>query len=112
MKQSFDLLGGIGSLVKNKTVTIKLNLTGTNFTPVFDRLGVHIEIEGTTVRVPDGQELVVRDDLGGQIPKIDDGPWPAFPADLTSIAVVLATQARGLCLLIRSSLFTSTLSPR
>lgn len=36
LKQSFDLLGGIGSLVKNKTVTVKLNLTGTNFSPVFD----------------------------------------------------------------------------
>ena len=39
------------------------------------------------VRVPPNQELVIRDDLGGQIPKIEDGPWPAFPADLTSIAV-------------------------
>ena len=41
------------------------------------------------------QELAIRDDLGGAIPKIEDGPWPAFPADLTSIAVVVATQARG-----------------
>ena len=38
------------------------------------------------VRVPPGQELVIHDDLGGQIPKIEDGVWPAFPADLTSIA--------------------------
>jgi len=37
MAKSFDLLGGIGSLVKNKTVTVKLNLTGTNFTPFLDR---------------------------------------------------------------------------
>ena len=35
--KSFDLLGGIGSLVKNKTVTVKLNLTGTDFTPFLDR---------------------------------------------------------------------------
>ena len=34
--------------------------------------------------------LVVEDDLGGHIPKIEDGPWPAFPADLTSIAVAVA----------------------
>jgi UDP-N-acetylglucosamine 1-carboxyvinyltransferase len=63
--------------------------------PAFRRLGVHIEIDGTDVRVPDDQNLVIEDDIGGAIPKIDDGPWPAFPADLTSIAVAVATQARG-----------------
>jgi UDP-N-acetylglucosamine 1-carboxyvinyltransferase len=67
--------------------------------PVFERLGVRIEVDGTSVRVPPGQELVVLDDLGGQIPKIDDGPWPAFPADLTSIALAVATQARGTVLI-------------
>src|SRR4051812_35205951 len=46
----------------------------------FERLGVHVEIDGTNVRVPPEQELVILDDLGGQIPKIEDGPWPAFPA--------------------------------
>jgi UDP-N-acetylglucosamine 1-carboxyvinyltransferase len=68
-------------------------------TPGFERLGIRLEVDGTSVRVPDGQELVVRDDLGGQIPKIDDGPWPAFPSDLTSIALALATQARGTILI-------------
>ena len=63
--------------------------------PTFERLGVNVEIEGTTLRVPQNQDLVIRDDLGGQIPKIEDGPWPAFPADLTSIAVIVATQAHG-----------------
>jgi UDP-N-acetylglucosamine 1-carboxyvinyltransferase len=63
--------------------------------PAFDRLGVRVEIDGTSVHVPSGQELAVQDDLGGQIPKIEDGIWPAFPSDLTSIAVVVATQARG-----------------
>jgi UDP-N-acetylglucosamine 1-carboxyvinyltransferase len=63
--------------------------------PTFERLGVRAEIDGSRLRVPPGQELVIRDDLGGQIPKIEDGPWPAFPADLTSIAVIVATQARG-----------------
>jgi UDP-N-acetylglucosamine 1-carboxyvinyltransferase len=67
--------------------------------PMLDRLGIEVEIEATSVCVPDGQELVVRDDLGGQIPKIEDGPWPAFPADLTSIAVAVATQARGTVLI-------------
>ena len=63
--------------------------------PVFRRLGIRVEMDGTSIRVPDGQELVIEDDIGGAIPKIDDGPWPAFPADLTSIAVAVATQARG-----------------
>jgi UDP-N-acetylglucosamine 1-carboxyvinyltransferase len=64
-------------------------------TPVFQRLGIRMEIEGTSIRVPDGQDLLIEDDVGGHIPKIDDGPWPAFPADLTSIAVAVAKQARG-----------------
>jgi UDP-N-acetylglucosamine 1-carboxyvinyltransferase len=63
--------------------------------PVFRRLGIRVAIEGTSIRVPDGQQLVIEDDIGGAIPKIDDGPWPAFPADLTSIAVAVATQAQG-----------------
>jgi UDP-N-acetylglucosamine 1-carboxyvinyltransferase len=65
----------------------------------FERLGVRWEIEGSSVRVPAEQELAVMDDLGGQIPKIEDGPWPAFPADLTSIALAVATQARGTILI-------------
>jgi UDP-N-acetylglucosamine 1-carboxyvinyltransferase len=67
--------------------------------PSFERLGVQVELDGTTLRVPPGQELVIQDDLGGQIPKIEDGPWPAFPADLTSIALAVATQARGTVLI-------------
>jgi UDP-N-acetylglucosamine 1-carboxyvinyltransferase len=63
--------------------------------PAFERLGIRVEIDGTDIRVPDDQELVIEDDIGGAIPKIDDGPWPAFPADLTSIAVAVATQAKG-----------------
>jgi UDP-N-acetylglucosamine 1-carboxyvinyltransferase len=63
--------------------------------PAFERLGVRVELDGETVHVPAGQELVIQDDLGGQIPKIEDGIWPAFPSDLTSIAVVVATQAQG-----------------
>jgi UDP-N-acetylglucosamine 1-carboxyvinyltransferase len=74
----------------------------------FERLGVHVEIDGTNVRVPPEQELVILDDLGGQIPKIEDGPWPAFPADLTSIAVIVATQARG-TVLIFEKMFESRL---
>ncbi len=65
----------------------------------FDRLGIAVEVTDRSVRVPPGQELVIRDDLGDQIPKIEDGPWPMFPADLTSIALAVATQARGTILI-------------
>jgi UDP-N-acetylglucosamine 1-carboxyvinyltransferase len=65
----------------------------------FERLGMTWHADGSSVRVPGGQELVIRDDLGSQIPKIEDGPWPAFPADLTSIALSVATQARGTVLI-------------
>ncbi len=61
----------------------------------FQRLGLTSEIEGEDVLVPAGQRLRVKSDLGDAIPKIEDGPWPAFPADLTSIALALATQADG-----------------
>jgi UDP-N-acetylglucosamine 1-carboxyvinyltransferase len=65
----------------------------------FRRLGLQSMIEGNDVLVPPEQALEIRDDLGDAIPKIDDGPWPAFPADLTSIALALATQARGTILI-------------
>ena len=67
--------------------------------PTFARLGVRVEIGDGTVRVPPGQELYIEDDIGGFIPKIEDGPWPAFPSDCTSIALTVATQARGTVLL-------------
>jgi UDP-N-acetylglucosamine 1-carboxyvinyltransferase len=61
----------------------------------FKRLGLRSEIDGDDMLVPAGQHLQVEADLGDAIPKIEDGPWPAFPADLTSIALALATQAEG-----------------
>jgi UDP-N-acetylglucosamine 1-carboxyvinyltransferase len=61
----------------------------------FRRLGLDSTIEGDDVIVPPGQRLRVKADVGDAIPKIEDGPWPAFPADLTSIALALATQADG-----------------
>jgi UDP-N-acetylglucosamine 1-carboxyvinyltransferase len=76
--------------------------------PTLERLGVHAEVNNTSLRVPPNQDLVIQDDLGGQIPKIEDGPWPSFPADLTSIAVIVATQARG-TVLIFEKMFESRL---
>ena len=65
----------------------------------FERLGVQVELGDDSLRVPPNQELVIQNDLGDQVPKIEDGPWPAFPADLTSIAVAVATQAWGTILI-------------
>ena len=66
---------------------------------MFSRLGVEVEIEGDAVRVPAQQSLRIVDDVHAQIPKVEDGPWPMFPADLTSIAVAVATQAAGTVLI-------------
>jgi UDP-N-acetylglucosamine 1-carboxyvinyltransferase len=65
----------------------------------FEKLGVQVEPGDDFVRVPPRQELVVQDDLGGHVPKIEDGPWPAFPSDLTSVALTVATQAAGTILM-------------
>jgi len=76
--------------------------------PAFRKLGIEIEVSDSTVRLHPGQDLHVEDDFGGQIPKIESGIWPAFPADLTSIAVTVATQARG-TILIFEKMFESRL---
>jgi UDP-N-acetylglucosamine 1-carboxyvinyltransferase len=65
----------------------------------FAKFGVEVEQGEDFVRVPPRQELVVQDDLGGYIPKIEDGPWPAFPSDLTSVALTVATQSAGTMLM-------------
>jgi UDP-N-acetylglucosamine 1-carboxyvinyltransferase len=67
--------------------------------PAFRKLGIDMQVSERSVRVGPGQDLHVVDDLGGQIPKIESGVWPAFPADLTSIALAVATQATGTILI-------------
>lgn len=74
----------------------------------FARLGIRVEIEGDVLRVPPDQDLRVVSDEGGAIPKIDDGIWPAFPADLTSIATAVATQTHG-TVLIHEKMFENRL---
>ncbi len=61
----------------------------------FRRLGIEVEIKGNDIIVPADQRLEIQTDFRGAIPKIDDSPWPGFPADLTSVATVAATQAKG-----------------
>ena len=74
----------------------------------FDRLGIRPRVAGDQLIVDAGQERRVRPDLGGHVPKLEDGPWPAFPADVMSIALVAATQCEGM-VLIHEKMFESRL---
>lgn len=72
----------------------------------FRRLGIECIVDGPDLIVDGRREPVIQMDAFGHLPKVDDGPWPAFPADLTSIAVVAATQARG-TVLVHEKMFES-----
>ncbi len=74
----------------------------------FARLGIECTIDGADLIVPARQEMRVRKDLGGHIPKLEDQPWPAFPADTMSIAIVAATQCDGV-VLVHEKMFESRL---
>jgi UDP-N-acetylglucosamine 1-carboxyvinyltransferase len=90
---SFMALAGVtgGELIVKDTVPEDLRMIRL----VFERLGLRTEVRGSDIIVPGNQKLVIRNDAGDYMPKVEDGPWPAFPADLTSIAVAMATQAEG-----------------
>jgi UDP-N-acetylglucosamine 1-carboxyvinyltransferase len=90
---SFMALAGVtgGELLVKNTVPEDLRMIRL----VFERLGLESELRGADVLVPGGQKLVIRNDAGDYMPKVESGPWPAFPADLTSIALALATQSEG-----------------
>jgi UDP-N-acetylglucosamine 1-carboxyvinyltransferase len=74
----------------------------------FDRLGIRPRLDGARLHVPPGQERRIRPDLGGHVPKLEDGPWPAFPADVMSSTIVAATQCSGM-LLVFEKMFESRL---
>ncbi len=74
----------------------------------FDRLGIRPRIDGHRLIVDADQERRIRPDFGGHVPKLEDGPWPAFPADCMSIAIVTATQCSGL-VLVFEKMFESRL---
>lgn len=103
---SFMVLAGVtgGELVVKDTVPADLRM----IRMVFERLGLESELHGSDVRVPGNQELAIRHDAGGHTPKVQDGPWPAFPADLTSVAIALATQSAG-SVIIHEWMFESRL---
>ncbi len=62
---------------------------------VFDRLGVRTEVSGEDIFVPGDQEMRIKPSFDGAIPKVDDGIWPAFPTDMMSVALLVATQCQG-----------------
>ena len=61
----------------------------------FEKLGVRTELKNGNLLIPAEQPLKIQNDLNNAIPKIDDAPWPAFPTDLMSIAITVATQSEG-----------------
>lgn len=93
-----EVVSFIGAAVVTRG-TIRIRNAGNQYLGmirlVLGRLGVHWETEGDDILVPSEQKLEVEPDLGGAIPEITVMPWPAFPTDLMSIAIVLATQSRG-----------------
>jgi UDP-N-acetylglucosamine 1-carboxyvinyltransferase len=62
---------------------------------VYERLGVHFKIEGSSLTVPKNQKMEIVSDFHGEIPQVADAPWPAFPTDLMSIAITMATMSKG-----------------
>jgi UDP-N-acetylglucosamine 1-carboxyvinyltransferase len=103
---SFMALAGVtgGELIVKDTVPEDLRMVRL----VFERLGLHSELRGSDVVVPGSQKLVIRNDAGDYQPKVEDGPWPMFPADLTSIALALATQSEG-SVIIHEKMFENRL---
>jgi UDP-N-acetylglucosamine 1-carboxyvinyltransferase len=74
----------------------------------FERLGIVCEEDGEDLIVPAKQSLKIQADLGNHVPKLEDQPWPAFPADTMSIAIVTATQCEGM-ILMHEKMFESRL---
>jgi UDP-N-acetylglucosamine 1-carboxyvinyltransferase len=103
----------IGSVVGLAAITgsdvVVEGVDATHLDPLrigFERLGIHCTLKGTDLHVPPEQSLEIEADLGDQVPSLGDGPWPAFPADLMSIALVVATRCRG-TILIHEKMFES-----
>jgi UDP-N-acetylglucosamine 1-carboxyvinyltransferase len=103
---SFMALAGVtgGELVVKDTIPDDLRMIRL----VFERLGLRSERQGHDIIVPGNQQLKIRNDHGDHKPKVEDGPWPAFPADLTSIALALATQSQG-SVIIHEKMFENRL---
>jgi len=79
--------------------TVRVKNAGVNnlgmISHVFERMGVRWDVEGDDLIVPANQELKIIPDMDGAIPEVKTNVWPAFPTDLISIAITVATQASG-----------------
>src|ERR1700676_5663358 len=101
----------VGSLIGLAAVTrspLRIARAGVEHLPPirmgFERLGIVCGVEGDDLIVPSGQTMKIHDDFGGHVPKLEDQPWPAFPADLMSIAIVTATQCDRVTLMFEKML--------
>ena len=99
-----DLLEIGGYIVLGAITGSELTLHGVNSEELrvirskYRRLGIDFEVRGNDLVIPARQTLRIEPDFSGDVPKIDDGPWPALPTDLMSILIVAATQATGTAL--------------
>ncbi len=99
-----DLLEIGGYIVLAAVTNSEITIQGVNpeeirvIRSTYNKLGIHFDLNGDTLVVPANQSKIIRPDFAGDIPKIDDGTWPAFPTDLMSIVIVAATQANGTAL--------------
>ncbi len=73
---------------------------------VFERFNIEMTLHPDRIYLPGGQKLKVKQDFGGHIPVISDGPWPQYPSDMMSCTIVMATQAEG-CALFFEKMFES-----
>jgi UDP-N-acetylglucosamine 1-carboxyvinyltransferase len=93
-----EVVSFIGAAVVTRSA-IRIHKAGPEYLDMiamaFQRLGVSWEVDGEDVFVPADQSLIIEPDLGDAIPRISVMPWPAFPSDLMSIAIVVATQSHG-----------------
>jgi len=62
---------------------------------VFNRMGVSWEVDGNDLLVSENQSRIIVPDMDGAVPEIKTNVWPAFPTDLISIAITVATQMTG-----------------
>lgn len=100
---------GLAAVTKSELQIVKPGVRNLGLVlQYFERLGVKLEVKGEDILVPGDQDLMIRNDIDQSIPKIDDAPWPGFPADLTSIMTVVATQCSG-TVLIFEKMFESRL---
>ncbi len=91
-----------GDVIIHRVDTAQLPIIRTGFR----KIGISWEESGNSIRIPPNKNWIIQPDLSGMIPKIDDAPWPGFPADLLSIVTVLATQSQG-TVLVHEKMFES-----